>query len=428
LEAPVGDAIAISSSLDRDQGARTPRWESAGVSLEHILLYINETYAGNPHRKGWYARNFGPFPAYIANTAQGGLQLWTKHSILDQRSNYVISGRLGGLCEFWNDALKQLQTSEGQLQFPALARVLTTVGILPLIFKLDDYRGCPRQNYRLESGQITVPIITFCHDVTCPNALVVPDYKMISYARFDTPKEWDQQFERWQNEFPKFKHKNSKLFWRGANTGHIPPNANESDRVRAARIAQSNQDVMDISFVKGGNKTPIDYSMNYRAVLDMDGNSWSERFPRLLCYNSVVVKMRPWFAPYFWDSLTPWVHYLPVTLENLTDTAKFIANDKNQAFLESIVRNANDWCSHSMTKPRLKQQILSTLEFYIEQLDKNNSLWLDDWRFNHKSYVSDADFWNKPRLIELGREKRRASISKEVQPLSPVQIQVRVQR
>jgi hypothetical protein len=32
--------------------------------------------------------------------------------------------------------------------------------------------------------------------------------------------------------------------------------------------------------------------MKYRAILDTDGNAWSGRFGPIMCYNSVVIKVR----------------------------------------------------------------------------------------------------------------------------------------
>ncbi len=31
--------------------------------------------------------------------------------------------------------------------------------------------------------------------------------------------------------------------------------------------------------------------MRFKAILDIDGNNWSARFPKLLCTNSVVIKV-----------------------------------------------------------------------------------------------------------------------------------------
>jgi hypothetical protein len=36
----------------------------------------------------------------------------------------------------------------------------------------------------------------------------------------------------------------------------------------------------------------FDEQMNYKAIMDIDGNSWTGRFSKLLCTNSVVIKVR----------------------------------------------------------------------------------------------------------------------------------------
>ena len=37
---------------------------------------------------------------------------------------------------------------------------------------------------------------------------------------------------------------------------------------------------------------PFYDQMKFRAIIDIDGNDWSSRFPKLLCTNSVVIKVR----------------------------------------------------------------------------------------------------------------------------------------
>ena len=69
-------------------------------------------------------------------------------------------------------------------------------------------------------------------------------------------------------------------------------------------------------------QTETDF-MNYWAVLDLDGTAWSERFARLLCYNSVVIHIEVDndLEEYFYfdgGELQPHVHYLPATLKNYT--------------------------------------------------------------------------------------------------------------
>ena len=71
---------------------------------------------------------------------------------------------------------------------------------------------------------------------------------------------------------------------------------------------------------------PTENFQNYKAVLDVDGNSWSERFARLLCMNSVVVKVEPEFVDYFFTDVKPWVHYVPVKQDSsdLWEIAQYV--------------------------------------------------------------------------------------------------------
>ena len=36
---------------------------------------------------------------------------------------------------------------------------------------------------------------------------------------------------------------------------------------------------------------PFNDQMKFKAIIDIDGNTWSSRFPELLCTNSVVIKV-----------------------------------------------------------------------------------------------------------------------------------------
>ncbi|KAJ5909230.1 hypothetical protein N7495_001912 [Penicillium taxi] len=73
---------------------------------------------------------------------------------------------------------------------------------------------------------------------------------------------------------------------------------------------------------------PEDTSLNYRYLFDLDGNSMSTRFYRLLSRQAVVLK-QTWFQEWHDDRLVPWAHYIPVTMsmEELPALLNFLAND-----------------------------------------------------------------------------------------------------
>jgi hypothetical protein len=41
--------------------------------------------------------------------------------------------------------------------------------------------------------------------------------------------------------------------------------------------------------------------------LSTDGNAWSARLGKLLCFNSVVIKVQPEFVGYWEKEIKPWV-------------------------------------------------------------------------------------------------------------------------
>nr|ODN77252.1 hypothetical protein L203_06332 [Cryptococcus depauperatus CBS 7841] len=69
-------------------------------------------------------------------------------------------------------------------------------------------------------------------------------------------------------------------------------------------------------------------ALNYKYVLDIDGNAWSARFKRLLASESLIFKAT--IMPEWWtDRIQPWVHYVPVQMDysDLYDTLAFFEGD-----------------------------------------------------------------------------------------------------
>ncbi|KAM4056554.1 glycosyl transferase family 90 domain-containing protein [Hirsutella rhossiliensis] len=76
------------------------------------------------------------------------------------------------------------------------------------------------------------------------------------------------------------------------------------------------------------DREPEDTTSNYRYLFDIDGNSMSTRFYRLLSRQAVVLK-QTWFQEWHDDRLIPWAHYIPVTMtmEELPALIDFLVND-----------------------------------------------------------------------------------------------------
>jgi len=67
-------------------------------------------------------------------------------------------------------------------------------------------------------------------------------------------------------------------------------------------------------------------ALQHKYVIDVDGNTWSSRFQRLLLGGSLVFKST--IMPEWWnDRAQPWVHYVPVQLDysDVLDALVFVS-------------------------------------------------------------------------------------------------------
>ena len=127
---------------------------------------------------------------------------------------------------------------------------------------------------------------------------------------------------------------------------------------------------------------PLEDFATYRAVLDTDGNSWSSRFGRLLCQNSVVLKVEPHYVDSFYRTLMPWEHYIPIQydLSDLLETTEWVLHPTNDATVRAIVERAHDWCRENMVRDALAMETLDSLEYYVAMLNRHSVDWHYVWR------------------------------------------------
>jgi len=89
----------------------------------------------------------------------------------------------------------------------------------------------------------------------------------------------------------------------------------------------------------------------YRFVLDIDGNSYSGRFYRLLASRSVPLKVTI-FREWHDERLVPWLHYVPVSLEmdELPELMRFLATTaEGQRVGRRIAETGRAWYFKAMT-------------------------------------------------------------------------------
>jgi hypothetical protein len=148
---------------------------------------------------------------------------------------------------------------------------------------------------------------------------------------------------------------------------------------------------------------PHDDFQKWRAVVDLDGDSWSSRFGSLLCSNSVVLKVEPRHVEYFYDSLKPWEHYIPVSrdLSNLEEIVdRYVVSDDNLAVTRGIIENAQQWCRTNWVRRAHAEKLLDSLTFYVEKLNEESPEWQEVWRQRKSDYFSET---SKAMMQEVQR-------------------------
>ena len=144
-------------------------------------------------------------------------------------------------------------------------------------------------------------------------AIGMPGYepwRMVEKLGMVGPRSWDRRFAQLERMYP-WQTKIETAVWRGSTTG-LEANFDDLPRARLVREGMRRPDIIDAGFIKPfvmgwedvareeliANKTRIgdyivhDDLMRHRAIIDIDGTTWSSRFPKLLCTNSVVIKVR----------------------------------------------------------------------------------------------------------------------------------------
>lgn len=95
---------------------------------------------------------------------------------------------------------------------------------------------------------------------------------------------------------------------------------------------------------------PEESSLNYRYLFDIDGNSMTARFYRLLSQEAVVLK-QTWFQEWHDDRLVPWAHYIPVSMsmDELPEVLDFLINDPEGEQLSlKIAQTASTWSRQAL--------------------------------------------------------------------------------
>ena len=123
---------------------------------------------------------------------------------------------------------------------------------------------------------------------------------------------WDNACKKDERKHP-WSKKINKAVWRGLTTGAQVHDFHALPRAHLVKKSLERADIIDAGFTnfvqgheekkeellssnatKEAKNMQLVDQMNFRAIIDIDGNTWSSRFAMLLCTNSVVIKVCFW--------------------------------------------------------------------------------------------------------------------------------------
>ncbi|KAM0753095.1 hypothetical protein T439DRAFT_311762 [Meredithblackwellia eburnea MCA 4105] len=119
-------------------------------------------------------------------------------------------------------------------------------------------------------------------------------------------------------------------------------------------------DKMNEVFQGYDKRISFDRASLYKYVLDVDGNSWSGRFRRLMMSNAAVVKAT--IFPEFWsDWAIPWLHFIPIQVDysDMWDVMAFFRGGLNgegahDALGKEIADAGKEWVRECFRYPDLE--------------------------------------------------------------------------
>ena len=230
---------------------------------------------------------------------------------------------------------------------------------------------------------LQVPIFAMCRQRDCQYSFPVPTYLGLRHSK-NSPGEWDRYFLNSSSLYP-WENKINSAGWRGSGTGPWRK-PGRAWLVEQTPLAPS---IIDAHFASKEKRISFEDFQTYKVIIDIDGNGWSGRFLRLLCMNSIVVKIRPRFFDYNSEQLKEWTHYIPYNPEaspsniynsSFPDFIKHTLVDESDQKLRNIVSNANSWCREHMSYPSIQDDLLDIFALYVGELDKNDASWETKWR------------------------------------------------
>jgi hypothetical protein len=388
-----------------------PSWKNGTIQMQPMLDFISRLLVDPSHTytetREMSLLQRGMFMETPYVISQSGL--YCSKSLKERNMRFQQRNRLMPVEGLMNEALKlyySSQRSERQSNWAQLDGLLEQGHSFPFLVFPGDYRSCGYQNY-IDENDVShnLPLFTFgvkANALRCWNGFPIASYKMIRDSK-RTSQDWDKEFKEMDKRYP-WHEKVPKVAWRGSLTdssalGDLGLFDGVTPRMRLVALgnhAYNKTQLFDVGFSSTrtfdkrsissldypakGSTTPFAEMQRYIAIIDIDGNAWSSRFPTQLCLNSVSLKVEPRYSDYFVESqVKPGVHYIPIKadLSDLLEKTLWVMLHPKES--RQIVANARKWCREHMVWKSLARDMLDTWEKYVTWLNEHDPNWYDIW-------------------------------------------------
>ncbi len=388
-----------------------PSWKNDTIQIQPMLDFIHRllidpsnTYTETREISLLQREMFMETPYVISQSG-----LYCSSSLKQRNMGFQQRNRLMPVEGLMNEALKLFHSSqkgERRAKWAQLDKLLKRGRSFPFLIYAGDHKSCGYHNYKDENNvSQSIPLFTFgvkAKTLGCWNGFPIASYKMIRDSK-RTMQDWDKQFEEMDNRYLWHK-KLLKLAWRGSLTdrsalrdlGRVDGVTPRMKLVSLGNHDYNNTQLFDVGFASThnfakNNVSSLDYPtkgpiipfaemQRYIAIIDIDGNGWSSRFPTQLCLNSVSLKVEPRYPDYFVElQVKPGVHYIPIKadLSDLLEKTLWVILHPKES--QQIVANARKWCREHMVWKSLAHDMLDTWEKYVIFLNEHDPTWFDTW-------------------------------------------------